>query len=577
MFREVFSALERHYSLREVVDFATFLSRYHRIQGSSDLERAMMAIASILKDLGNIQLQTYVYSYNEKYGVHLPVMGWDVNEGFIEMIKPSKRVMHTFINSKTCVVAHSPPGDVEAPVVYVGEGIEKSNYKDADGKIVLAYGNPYLVYRIGSELGAKGFIFFRTTSPGNAVPYLSLFLTSDESKSFTAPAVSISYNEAQRIIRYLEKGEEVIVRIFVDSVFRNDAKIIVVEACIGEGDKELHIYAHTCHPAGTINDNISGTASILELLIAFDRAIDRNVLAIPKGMKLVFIWFPEYYGSLPYLLEKIEHRETKIDFSINLDMIGERQDITGSTLNIIRPPVFLSNKLYESIVVASLMNVLATNSTFSNMQNVLSYRIDIVPYDGGSDHDLYLQFNIPSIMLNQWPDKFYHTDQDTIDKFDPIIASRISMAIGTPLYVIATNSIDKTLLSTTVEAYEKFLQGYSKLKRVFSINRFTSSSNYSNMDQEKQYKYIGPKGIISLRYLVNVLPKEMFSDIKDIISDNFMQFLFTRYIPLSLMTSARKVSDIKELIENEYGIRVELNKIRKMLLYLEKLGLVSET
>lgn len=193
MFREIFTTLERYYSLREVVDFAAFLSKYNRIQGSSDLERAMMAIVDILKDLGNIQLNTYVYSYSERYGIHLPVVGWDVNECFIEMVKPSKRIIHSFINSKTCVVAHSPPGDVEAQVVYVGEGSEENSYRNVDGKIILAYGNPYLVYRIGSELGAKGFIFFRTTSPGNSVPYLSLFLTPDEAKHFTAPAAS-SYN-----------------------------------------------------------------------------------------------------------------------------------------------------------------------------------------------------------------------------------------------------------------------------------------------------------------------------------------------------------------------------------------------
>jgi len=290
-------------------------------------------------------------------------------------------------------------------------------------------------------------------------------------------------------------------------------------------------------------------------------------------MRLTFIWFPEYYGSLPYLIEKVENRNMKIDFGVNLDMIGEKQEVTGSTLNIIRPPTFLSNKLYESVIVVSLLSTLSLNSTFSNMQSVLSYRIDIAPYDGGSDHDIYLQFNIPSIMLNQWPDKFYHTDQDTIDKFDPIIASRITIAIGAPLYVLTTGGIDKIMLSNIIDAYEKFLQGYMKMKRIFSASSTTNS--YSNIDQEKKYRYIGPKGIISLRYLVNILPRETFSDIKDIINNSFMQFLFTRYIPLSLMTSARSLNEIRELIENEYGVRIELDKIKKMILYLEKLGLIT--
>src|SRR6266545_2136120 len=44
-----------------------------------------------------------------------------------------------------------------------------------------------------------------------------------------------------------------------------------------------------------------------------------------------------------------------------------------------------------------------------------------VPFSGGSDHAVLLDplIGVPSPMLIQWPDRFYHSSLDTPDKCDP--------------------------------------------------------------------------------------------------------------------------------------------------------------
>ena len=46
---------------------------------------------------------------------------------------------------------------------------------------------------------------------------------------------------------------------------------------------------------------------------------------------------------------------------------------------------------------------------------------DFAPFSMGSDHDVYQEgsFRVPTIYLNDWPDVFIHTNNDTPANIDP--------------------------------------------------------------------------------------------------------------------------------------------------------------
>ena len=570
------TVLHEEFSRQELLSFVYSISRYNRIQGSQDLEKALKYVYSVLSECKNLSVQMYSFDYAKSYGIHCPLIGWDVTYAEIRLVKPTSKLLHTIYDSKTVVVAHSPPGVVEAPVVYVGEGVRERDYKDKDvlGKIVLAYGNPYLVYMTGIEYGVKGFVFFRRRGPENAVPYLGLFLEPREISKATAPAVAISRKNAIDIISKLEKGDEVVVRILVEAKYRSDAQIHVVEAKLGDSRREVHIYAHICHPGGTVNDNVSGSATLLELAHAFDRAISKRKLSLPKDSSIVFIWFPEYYGSLPYLMTKT--KSSDIVFGINLDMIGERQEITNSTLNFIRPPSVMKSP-YEALVLYELLKELSHASTISTMRKSLSYRLDVLPYERGSDHDIYLQLGIPSIMINQWPDYYYHTDLDTVDKFDPEIAECIAIAVGTAAYIIASKSIDDKTLSILDEYYNSYVKGleilHTPLRNLDKRYRTPAKSE----EQKVRYRYIAEPGAISLRIAFNKLPRETFYEFLDLIEEEkYLWNLATGYIPIILRNKAMTVDEIAQQILDEYGVEVKIDRLEKLLSYLVTMELVEQ-
>ncbi len=574
MERHIHTALHEEFSRRELIDFVALISRYHRIQGSRELETALDYIRGLLEECKNLTVSMYSFSYSESYGIHYPIAGWDVKYAEVRLVKPAAKLLHSFYDSKTVAVAHSPPGVVEAPVVYVGEGTRDSDYlnKRISGRIVLAYGNPYIVYMIGVQHGASGFIFFRRTGPEHAVPYLGLFLRPDEATKATAPAVAISRKNAVEIINKLEKGEEVVARIVVESEYRAEAQIRVVEAKLGDGDGEVHVFAHICHPGGTVNDNVSGSATILELARAFDRAITKRKLDTPKYYAISFVWFPEYYGSLPYLLSKT--RQSRIVFGINLDMIGERQEITGSTLNFIRAPSILRSE-YEALLLHVLLDELAQSHTPSALRKTLAFRVDVLPYERGSDHDIYLQFGIPSVMLNQWPDRYYHTDLDTLDKFDPEIATRIAIAVGTTTYLIATNAVNKSILSSLRKYYEEYVKGYEAIRTPLDTvhKRYCREAKGSN---ETRYRYIGEPGAISIRMLFHKLPKHAFYELLNMLDrEKHLWGIITGYIPIVLRHKTMSLSELSQTILEEYGIEIEIQVLEKLLNYLIDVGLIE--
>ncbi|MEM0371135.1 MAG: DUF4910 domain-containing protein [Ignisphaera sp.] len=565
----IYNSLESFYSKQELLWMISSISRFHRIQGSSELEKAVDYIAENLLDLENFEIKTYRFSYGERYGIHYDIVGWDVEDGFVSIVKPKHKILSRFLSSKTAVVAHSPKGDVEAEVVYVADGLDINRYRDVDDKIVLSYGSPYIVYRTGCRFGASGFIFFKKDAYEEAVPYIGLFLSREDTKTCKAPAVSISRHAAIHIINSIEKGHKVVARIYVESSFRAEAYIPVLELSLGDGEREIHAYAHICHPAGTVNDNVSGVVALIELAKAIDKALNKDRISYPRYRKIMFVLFPEYYGPLPYLLEKTKFSD--IEFSINLDMIGERQWITNSTLHFISPPTILSNKLYEGLILKLLNYSLCKVSTFSSSIKTLSYRFDVVPYDSGSDHDVYLQFQIPSVMINQWPDTYYHTDMDTIDKFDPEITSYISIAIGVAIYTQSLNQLSESTKKDIEDMYTHIIEGYRELRKEKEDTIFKKAED---IEDTAIYRYVAPKGIISVRHLYNYIG---FEDVLNIMSDlenKFMYHLFSRYIPLILLVRPMNIYEIARHIEQDYGKSIAFKDIKKILNYLYRMGII---
>ncbi|HUV94741.1 MAG TPA: DUF4910 domain-containing protein, partial [Anaerolineae bacterium] len=139
-----------------------------------------------------------------------------------------------------------------------------------------------------------------------------------------------------------------------------------------------------------------------------------------------FLLVPEMLGFAAYLA----HNESLIPnmiAALNLDMVGEDQSLCGSTVTVEQAPGSFAN--YADDLVVRLVEETSSGAT----------NYAVTPFSGGSDHCLLVDpsVGVPCPMINQWPDKFYHTSTDTLDKVDPAMLARAGSVATAYAYFLA--------------------------------------------------------------------------------------------------------------------------------------------
>ncbi|MCK4311098.1 MAG: DUF4910 domain-containing protein, partial [Methanomicrobia archaeon] len=235
----------------------------------------------------------------------------------------------------------------------------------------------------------------------------------------------ISPREGEKLEKELKKGKK---KAYVDIESSiHPSKMQIVSARIdGEKDEEIILISHLCHPTPGGNDNASGVGLALETA-----RVLKKFKTPKRGIRILLV--PEIHGTAAFISQN-----RNFLCGLNLDMVGENQFLCNSPLLIERTPdatPFFGNYLLEAILEEVKKEV-------SNLQNTFKYPLfmsSITPFSGGSDHWILSDptIGIPTPMIIHWPDKFYHTSFDTIDKVDEKELKRVGVIAATYLYFIA--------------------------------------------------------------------------------------------------------------------------------------------
>ena len=92
-------------------------------------------------------------------------------------------------------------------------------------------------------------------------------------------------------------------------------------------------------------------------------------------------------------------------------MVGEDQEKTFSSLLLVEPPLPLDPTFTEILWYYLEKNV-------PSVRGVPIKRFFLATFRAGSDHVPFVHEMIPAIHIGHWPDRFYHTSDDTPDKVD---------------------------------------------------------------------------------------------------------------------------------------------------------------
>ncbi|MHA2161513.1 MAG: DUF4910 domain-containing protein [Candidatus Thorarchaeota archaeon] len=409
------------------VDYVTGISMYHRIQASPGLHDALKYIKSEIESISDFEVSLFEYAADGKgkIGLWENLYGWFPKQGTLKLIEPEKKTLADFDAEPISMAAHSTSVDIEAEVVFVGKGLASAEYdeKEIKGKVVLTTSRASLVHKIACvEREAIGVLTYVPPSGIDEIAslrrYEGLWPDAGEGKK-TKFGFALTQADGVKMRELLDEGKTVKIKAKVQAKLGVGKHALLTAVIPGKvPSQEIWIAAHVCHPHSGANDNASGSGALLESLRIISKLIATGELKKPD-YSIRYIWMPEWNSTIQFIHNEKELL-SRCRMMINADMVGANPAKSGSVLNLYRTPYSLPSSL-NNVVHYWLREEGERVRPRSGGGTIAPLPWKYTNYSAGSDHFMFTDstLGIPGIMLNQNPDRFYHTSTDTTDKIDP--------------------------------------------------------------------------------------------------------------------------------------------------------------
>jgi hypothetical protein len=461
------------------------LSEYNRQRNASEITGTLMESQYVVDKLKEYGLS----------GINIERLGktnsWHGIVGTLWEVSPRYEKLADMADLPFLVIPGSSLTDMEADLVFIGDAnngeLDKMEIK---GKVVLTSARPGSVLNMVMQKGAIGIVSYYSPRPLEGalmIPDMKggRFSRGDQANMF---GFSLSPRDGTVLRDRLMSGEKI--RIHATIKFRTEEIDIQVPTCIIPGTKpemgEVIISAHLFEGYGTqgANDNISGSAAILETARMINKLISDGRINRPKR-SIRFIWAPEYSGTIPWVKE---HKDImkKTLCNLNLDMVGLSMSKFKSSFILHRTPYgnasFVNDVVenyYRYVGETNQVNSVVSGTRFfkrivspSGTDDPFNYQIEST--SGGSDHDVFNDWGVqvPGILMIDWPDPFYHTSQDRVDKCDPTQLKRVAFIAAISAYTIASADEDQAI-DIAGEVYGNATRrlGYQVTKSFDEVNK----------------------------------------------------------------------------------------------------------
>ena len=463
------------------------LARFHRQRGSQGFHAAAEFVAERARAYGlsDVQILQFPADGRSLYGTQRARQAWDASLGELSEIRDGSSIKLASYAAQPIVLAEDSEGaDVTAELVDVGDGSRESDYagKDVKGKIVLAAAQPGDVQDLAiGKFGAAGIVSYvqnqKTAWSGendNLIRWGHLQSFSPN----TTFAFMVSLKTARGMQQRLKAKDEIRLHAAVVAG-QHPAFYDVVTAVIPGADprlknQEIAFSCHLDHQRPGANDNASGCVTILEVARTLETLIGSGALARP-ARSIRFIWPPEVEGTVTLLNARPEFAQ-RIKAVVHMDMVGGGPE-TKAVFHVTRGPMSLPSFVHD--VAWAFADWVNRESYQFAESGAAAYPLIAAEggreplralysvYSMGSDHDVYQDssFGIPAIYMNDWPDRYIHTNLDTAANIDPTKLKRAGLIGAASGYFLADISSRDVPAAGRAIAVGKLLRAVTAIDR----------------------------------------------------------------------------------------------------------------
>lgn len=458
----IYSDLAARTDMAAAMELVRFMAPLWRLAGNQEFEASQQQIFDRLAGAG-LQPRYEEFPNSGK--------GWEFVRGTVRLGNASGEVLLSKERDRVAVAINSfstPEGGVTLRLVDAGNGTTDvaDDGQDLKGAVVLATGPLSQVWaRAVRTRGAAGVISSAIapyTRPSetpdvlqwDSVPY------DDTLRGFGIKAPRRVFD---RLKAAVAKGPVTLhVDIATEFHGRPNRSLLVEIPGRVHADQRVVLAAHVQEPGA--NDNASGCGTLLAAVLAIQDAIAKSTLP-PPARTLTFMWVDEIRGSEQWIKADLE-RVKKVLAMLSLDMTGEDTAKTGGTFLIEKQPdpsaVWPRPSDPHSEWGASKVEPASLNGSFLNDLHLgvalrrardTQWVVRTNPYEGGSDHTVFMRAGVPSLLNWHFTDRYYHTNLDTIDKVSEKEMQHVAITVATTaLFLASADASDVPAMSSMMQA-----------------------------------------------------------------------------------------------------------------------------
>jgi hypothetical protein len=260
------------------------------------------------------------------------------------------------------------------------------------------------------------------------------------------PVVQISPASLERIREARAKDPRA--RLAIDTKVRfDDRKLRTLVATIvgtDRPDEAIVTVSHVQEPGAC--DNASGVAGLLESARSIARLTKSGKL--PRASRsLAFVWGDEMRQSTVWL----EQSKRRAIAGLSSDMTGESRERTGAIALLERQPdpgaltplapdehtPWGAGKVEADQLKPAGVAVVARCAMADVATREAGWTTAEHPWEGGSDHDVFIQRGIPAALFWHFTDFAYHTSLDRLENVDATELRRTAIALSATALALA--------------------------------------------------------------------------------------------------------------------------------------------
>jgi hypothetical protein len=424
---------------------------------------------------------------------------WDAVKGELWEVSPKRQKLASYLDMAAMLAQGSVTTDATAELVWVGLGRrEDFAGKDVRSKIVVAEGPTSSLHQIACmDSGAIGVISIYSQRPlFDAVQLPWGSVRGDQQQNRPAKfGFQIPPREGEYLKKRLLAGEKITVQAKVVAETRKyeilDLTCYIPGTDPNAGEVILSAHIHEGYVKQGGNDDISGCAAILEVARTLHTLIKEGRIPPPKRT-IRFLWGPEFSGTGPWVKANKELMKKTL-CNINMDMVGEWLSRNKSYMCLMRTtygnPHFVNDVVenYFRFVGEGNQEHLQNRSNFFPVTHRIvaptgadePFYYSIETHYGASDHEVFNDWGVqvPGIMMIAWPDQWYHTSGDHVDKADPTQLKRVAVIGAASAYTIGTaDDAMATRIAGEITSNATARLGHQMVRGLEELNKATKET-----------------------------------------------------------------------------------------------------